>query len=230
MEETGTVYPLIIIDSISRRVIDVSLLNRKGYIKSLENGELWHLHKTTGKLLPYQQETDAPAPRPISLEYKNSWYEAHLSAKSPKDTNLDSENQEARGFRRPQSQAHTHPQAQSQAWNHPRPQTEHQTEHSGGPQSGLNPLLTVLDELEQTIYRRKQELPEGSYTTHLFTAGEEKIRKKTGEEAIELLLAKTREETTHEAADLLYHLLVLLCAMDIPFNEILLELGQRFST
>lgn len=85
----------------------------------------------------------------------------------------------------------------------------------------------VLHELWAVIEQRKSERPEGSYTTYLFEAGEEKIRKKTGEEAIELVLARDREEVISEAADLIYHLLVLLNQLEIPLEDVLGELTRR---
>jgi phosphoribosyl-ATP pyrophosphohydrolase len=85
----------------------------------------------------------------------------------------------------------------------------------------------VLETLEGIIRSRQQEMKEGSYTTYLFEKGLEKIRKKTGEEAIELLLTTERKDTVNEAADLVYHLLVLLRALDIPLSEVLNELKKR---
>lgn len=85
----------------------------------------------------------------------------------------------------------------------------------------------TLEKLKQVIAGRRRDMPEGSYTTLLFTKGEEKIRKKTGEEAIELLLAQTRKDLVYEAADLIYHLMVLLEVKDIPVDEVLAELEGR---
>ena len=70
-------------------------------------------------------------------------------------------------------------------------------------------------------------MPEGSYTTHLFASGAAKIRKKAGEEAVELLLAAERDEVIHETADLLYHLLVLLEQEQVGIAEIAAELSRR---
>ena len=86
---------------------------------------------------------------------------------------------------------------------------------------------SVIERLYKIILKRKQDLPEGSYTTHLFNSGPMKIKKKTGEEAVELLLAENREETIYEAADLIYHMLVLLAAEDIAPEEIFKELVSR---
>lgn len=85
----------------------------------------------------------------------------------------------------------------------------------------------TLEKLKQVIAGRRRDLPAGSYTTLLFQKGEDKIRKKTGEEAIELLLATERKEIVLEAADLIYHLMVLLEVKDIPVDEVLTELEGR---
>ena len=87
--------------------------------------------------------------------------------------------------------------------------------------------LGVLQRVADTIAERKTSLPEGSYTTYLFTQGLEKIRKKTGEEAIELILAERPEEIAAEAADLLYHLTVLLEASGVGLSAALEALRTR---
>ena len=85
----------------------------------------------------------------------------------------------------------------------------------------------VIESLFSVIEQRRHSLPEGSYTTHLFNSGLSKIRKKTGEEAVELLLAESRDEIIYEAADLIYHMLVLLSASEISPSEIFTELRRR---
>ncbi len=85
----------------------------------------------------------------------------------------------------------------------------------------------VLRRLAELIARRRREMPEGSYTTHLFEEGTDKIRKKLGEEAVELILAGKPSELVYEAADLIYHLLVLLEASGIGLDQVLAELGRR---
>ena len=70
-------------------------------------------------------------------------------------------------------------------------------------------------------------MPEGSYTTHLFSTGRDKIRKKIGEEAVEVILAATNEELRSEAADLIYHLMVLLEAEGMRFESVVDELALR---
>lgn len=77
---------------------------------------------------------------------------------------------------------------------------------------------------------RKLHLPEGSYTTYLFKNGLDKILKKVGEEATEVVLAaknSDRENLIHECADLTYHLLVLLAELGVSPGEISAELRKR---
>ncbi|TVQ99535.1 MAG: phosphoribosyl-ATP diphosphatase [Spirochaetaceae bacterium] len=85
----------------------------------------------------------------------------------------------------------------------------------------------VLSRLQGVIAQRQATMPEGSYTTHLFQKGPDKIRKKTGEEAVELLLARTNDEMLSEAADLIYHLMVLLQASGLHINAVLERLAGR---
>ncbi len=90
----------------------------------------------------------------------------------------------------------------------------------------------ILDELFAVIESRKAELPEGSYTASLFTheKGENAVLEKLGEETTELLLAAKdddHEELAHEAADLVYHLLVLLAMKDMDVADLRAELAER---
>ncbi|WP_243355032.1 bifunctional phosphoribosyl-AMP cyclohydrolase/phosphoribosyl-ATP diphosphatase HisIE [Bacillus litorisediminis] len=87
-----------------------------------------------------------------------------------------------------------------------------------------------LLELEKVVAQREAERPEGSYTTYLFEKGVDKILKKVGEEASEVIIAaKNRDhgELKWEAADLIYHLLVLLKEQELPFTEVLKVLKER---
>lgn len=87
----------------------------------------------------------------------------------------------------------------------------------------------ILYKLAETIRKRKEEMPAGSYTTHLFEKGLEKIKKKVGEEAIELILAGSKEDIVYESADLIYHLLVLLEESEVEFHDLMVELERRDS-
>jgi phosphoribosyl-ATP pyrophosphohydrolase len=90
----------------------------------------------------------------------------------------------------------------------------------------------VLDELFEVIERRKEELPEDSYTASLFDheRGENAVLEKLGEETTELVLAAKdddREEIAHESADIVYHLLVVLAYHDMDLGDLRAELRER---
>ncbi|WP_258084149.1 bifunctional phosphoribosyl-AMP cyclohydrolase/phosphoribosyl-ATP diphosphatase HisIE [Thermococcus thermotolerans] len=87
--------------------------------------------------------------------------------------------------------------------------------------------LTILRELEELIRKRKEKPVEGSYTSRLFREGRERIYKKFGEEAVEVLVAENRERLIYETADMLYHLLVLLAYNDVSLGEVMAELRRR---
>ncbi len=87
-----------------------------------------------------------------------------------------------------------------------------------------------LPRLENIISSRYKDRPENHYTTQLFDQGIKRIAQKVGEEGVEVALAAScgeREEIISEAADLLYHLLVLLVAKHISLHEVLLLLQNR---
>jgi len=91
-------------------------------------------------------------------------------------------------------------------------------------------LGPVLEELYAVIDRRRRERPPGSYTTSLFKAGLDRMAQKVGEEAIEVVIAakgRRRARLTSEAADLLYHLAVLLAARGVRGPHLAEELERR---
>ncbi len=90
--------------------------------------------------------------------------------------------------------------------------------------------MQFLNELEQLLKERRDTLPEKSYTANLFRDGQDRILKKIGEEAGEVIIAaknKSRAELIYEAADLLFHLQVLLVNEDVNLQEIVDELEGR---
>lgn len=87
-----------------------------------------------------------------------------------------------------------------------------------------------LETLMALIKGRKTEKKQSSYTTYLFEKGIDKILKKVGEEATEVIIAgkaADKKETVYEIADLVYHLMVLMTEMDISLNDIHNELAAR---
>ena len=87
-----------------------------------------------------------------------------------------------------------------------------------------------LDGLMEMLRGRKEEKPEGSYTTYLFETGIDKSLKKVGEESTEVIIAAKaddKRETVYEIADLAYHVMVLMVEMGISLEDIHKELASR---
>ena len=88
----------------------------------------------------------------------------------------------------------------------------------------------MLGKLQRIVLDRKQNSEEGSYTSYLFEKGVDKIAKKVGEEAVELVIAaksKQKEEIVGECADLFYHTLVLLADAGVTLSDVCTELKDR---
>ncbi|CAM4293081.1 bifunctional phosphoribosyl-AMP cyclohydrolase/phosphoribosyl-ATP diphosphatase HisIE [Paenibacillus alkaliterrae] len=88
----------------------------------------------------------------------------------------------------------------------------------------------TLGQLESVIAERYAERPEGSYTTYLFDKGVDKILKKVGEEASEVIIAaknKDNDELRSETGDLIFHLMVLLRERGLPLDDVIGEIESR---
>lgn len=84
--------------------------------------------------------------------------------------------------------------------------------------------------LYELLVGRKENLPEGSYTTYLFQKGIDKILKKVGEESTEVIIAakdNDKNETIYEIADLAYHIMVMMVEMGISVDDVKKELASR---
>lgn len=93
--------------------------------------------------------------------------------------------------------------------------------------------MTALDRLAAAIQARKGADPESSWTAKLLAKGPEKCAEKFGEEAVEAIIEAVkgdRDKLTAEAADVLYHLLVMLAARDVTLDQVLAELERREGT
>jgi phosphoribosyl-ATP pyrophosphohydrolase len=91
----------------------------------------------------------------------------------------------------------------------------------------------TLDDLAATIAARKTADPDSSWTAKLLSKGPEKCAEKFGEEAIEAIIEAVKGDKaglTSEAADVLYHLLVMLTARDVTLDSVLQELEKRQGT
>src|SRR5688572_12504844 len=103
-------------------------------------------------------------------------------------------------------------------------------EQATGSRTEEDPGGHILSRLERTVARRAADKPKSSYTAELLAAGVGKVSQKLGEEAVEVVVAANSEDDerlSSEAADLLYHLLVLLQARGVPLDAVLRELESR---
>lgn len=109
--------------------------------------------------------------------------------------------------------------------------------HTGSDSCFYNEVFQAEDKEEFSLMGlynllegRKKEMPEGSYTTYLFSKGRDKILKKVGEESTEVIIggkADDKSETIYEIADLAYHVMVLMVDMGISVKDIQKELASR---
>lgn len=107
--------------------------------------------------------------------------------------------------------------------------TEPDTNHRDSSAEKPSDVFT-LQSLQGLIQGRKADKKEGSYTTYLFEKGLDKILKKVGEEATEVIIAaksQDKKESIYEIADLAYHVMVLMAEMDISVEDIKTELASR---
>ncbi len=90
--------------------------------------------------------------------------------------------------------------------------------------------MSILERLAATIEARKGADPDSSWTAKLLAKGPDKCAEKFGEEAVEAIIAAVKDDKanlTYEAADVLYHLLVMLAARDVDLVDVFAELERR---
>ena len=90
--------------------------------------------------------------------------------------------------------------------------------------------MNSFEQMEAVIAQRRAEPQEGSYTCYLFEKGIDKILKKLGEEATEIVIAAKNpnpNEVKYEISDFLYHMMVLMAEKDVTWEEITTELANR---
>jgi phosphoribosyl-AMP cyclohydrolase / phosphoribosyl-ATP pyrophosphohydrolase len=198
---TAGLKPLVVLDTAGA-IVSVGRISDKGLRKSLEQKELWWIHPESVRVLPY---TDGEF---VSIHDRELWAEAVVRIPANSEGPEVSVKIDDSTIGTPGSD----------------------TLETGAVETPNNDTgESTLDELAALIKSRNRERPTGSYTSYLFEQGLDKIRKKTGEEAIELVLANTHEEIVYEAADLIYHLLVLFEAEGIPLDKLIDELSNRRS-
>ncbi|HUX51362.1 MAG TPA: phosphoribosyl-ATP diphosphatase [Spirochaetia bacterium] len=196
-DELARRLPLVITDT-EGGFVDLAVTSEKAFRKSFEHGTLWCVNAETGRVLPYESVTFGREPVFSHIEKREGY--VHAAVPRPGATGSESA---AQG---PGNMAGS-----------PAPTGEH----------AAPPGHDVITHLVDTIRERHSSMPEGSYTTYLFREGGSKIRKKTGEEAVEVILSADTDELVRESADLIYHLLVLLESESVSFHRVLGELDRR---
>jgi phosphoribosyl-AMP cyclohydrolase / phosphoribosyl-ATP pyrophosphohydrolase len=197
-DEKGLV-PAIVQDAETKEVLTLAYMNQESLTKTLETGETWFYSRSRQELW-HKGATSGNTQTVISVKYDCD-KDAVLVQVKPKGPAC----------------------------------------HTGAVSCFTEGVVTeraatsladyqILQSLEKLIIEREQERPEGAYTTYLFEKGVDKILKKVGEEASEVIIAaknRDKEELKWEAADLLYHLQVLLVEQGLPFKEVLKTLEER---
>jgi phosphoribosyl-AMP cyclohydrolase / phosphoribosyl-ATP pyrophosphohydrolase len=198
-DEKGLV-PAIVQDAVSKEVLTLAYMNEESLKKSLETKETWFYSRSRQELWR-KGATSGNTQTIVSMSYDCD-ADAILVQVEPKG-----------------------PACHTGAYS-----CFNETILGSGKGIKQNDRFAILSQLEQVIAQREAEMPEGAYTTYLFEKGVDKILKKVGEEASEVIIAaknRDHEELKWEAADLLYHLLVLLREQKLPLDAVLQVLEQR---
>lgn len=201
-DEKGLI-PAIVQDAVTKEVLTLAYMNKESLDKSIETSETWFYSRSRQEL----------------------WHKGATSGNTQKivDMKFDCDQDAVVVLVEPAGPA---------CHNGTTSCFTESVFTSGEAASGAESLADyqILFELEQLIRNREKERPEGAYTTYLFEKGVDKILKKVGEEASEVIIAaknRDTEELKWEAADLLYHLYVLLVEQGLPARDVLGVLNKR---
>lgn len=201
-DEKGLI-PAVVQDETTKEVLTLAYMNKESLNKTIETGETWFYSRSRQEL----------------------WHKGATSGNIQKVTEIrvDCDQDALTVFVQPAGPA-CHTGAVScfseTLWENEEKPAEKEAR------------FAIIEELEALLAVREQEKPEGSYTTYLFEEGVDKILKKVGEEASEVIIAaknRDKQELTWESADLLYHWLVLLQEQKLPLDDVLNRLKERHS-
>jgi len=203
-DEAGLI-PAVVQDAVSKEVLTLAYMNQESLEKTLESGETWFWSRSRQELW-HKGATSGHTQKVVSLAYDcdGDALVVQVVPNGPACHN---------GTYSCFAEKLTSPASEANA--------SHDREGN---------RFAILAELEALIASREAERPEGSYTTYLFEKGVDKILKKVGEEASEVIIAaknRSHDELRYEAADLLFHLLVLLREQKLPLDDVLRELHSR---
>ncbi len=201
-DEKGLI-PAVVQDGTTKEVLTLAYMNKESLDKTIETGETWFYSRSRQEL----------------------WHKGATSGNIQKvmEIRVDCDQDALTVFVEPAGPA-CHTGAVSCFY-----ETLWESEEKPAEKEAR---FAIIEELEALLAVREQEKPEGSYTTYLFEEGVDKILKKVGEEASEVIIAaknRDKQELTWESADLLYHWLVLLQEQKLPLDDVLNRLKDRHS-
>jgi len=216
-DENGLI-PAIVQDAVSKEVLMMAYMNRESLERSLATGETWFWSRSRQELW-HKGATSGNTQRIRSIHYDCDG-DTLLIRVTPAGPACHTVKYSC--FYRPLREEGLGDQAQEGR--------EGQEGADSGSVTAGGDRFAIINRLEKVIAEREAERPEGSYTTYLFEKGVDKILKKIGEEAGEVIIAaknRSHEELRWEASDLLFHLLVLLREQKLPLDDVLAELQKR---
>jgi len=203
-DEHGLI-PAIVQDVRTRRLLTLAYMNAESLERTLDTRETWFWSRSRQQLW-HKGEKSGNTQRLVAVT-ADCDHDALLIAVEPRGPAC-------------------HTGAESCFHN----QLQSEPEGVVGMEGVLNDLGATLTELYSLVETRKQDRPEGSYTTYLFDSGLDKILKKVGEEATEMIIAAKADDSAQlvsESADLIYHLLVLLVECGVSLDQVSRELIVR---
>ena len=204
-EKTGGLLPVIVQDATTNRVLMQAWMNREALEKTFDSGKLTFFSRSKNRLWTKGESSgNFLYMEELLPDCDNDCILAKARPAGPvchtgKDTCFGEENQAVH---------------------------DRQTATQSAPGK-----TEFLEELEELLKNRKGSDPSKSYTARLFEAGPKRIAKKLGEEAVELALEAENgdpQRFIEEAADLIYHLNVLLIARDTGWEAVIRELQDRY--
>ncbi|MFC4775694.1 bifunctional phosphoribosyl-AMP cyclohydrolase/phosphoribosyl-ATP diphosphatase HisIE [Paenibacillus sp. GCM10023252] len=224
--DSNGLVPAIVQDAVSKEVLMMAYMNEESLRLSIESGDTWFWSRSRSELW-HKGATSGHTQRIRSMSYDCDG-----------DTLLVKVEQQGPACHTGRYSCFFHPiQVEGAAGTLPKSESDSSATGEGAShesQSQVSPSqsdrYSVLGTLETVIAERYAERPEGSYTTYLFEKGVDKILKKVGEEASEVIIAaknQDNDELRSEASDLLFHLMVLMRERGLPLDDVLRELGGR---
>lgn len=222
--DAAGLVPAVIQDAVSKDVLMLAYMNRESLVKSAETGETWFWSRSRSELWN-KGATSGHVQKIKSLKFD-----------CDADTLLVQVDQTGPAchtgryscfYRKLPLGGKKSPLAAEQEAGAGSPVNAGKQEAFRLPDGERFQILTALETL---IAQREAERPEGAYTTYLFEKGLDKILKKVGEEASEVIIAaknRSSEELRFEVSDLIFHLLVLMRDAKLPLDDVLAELESR---